>query len=380
MRYKNILLFILFFQAYAICLEAQSRLQLEIAALRAPIWNHTPRLTIQTGVPRWGREIGLRWQTLGASDWQAWQGYPAWGITLHHFDLGAQAHGRGLAIVPNIDISVFRRQNWSVCFRVGTGIAWVQKPYDPFRNPGQNAVSTHLNIVTQLRLGAQIRLSPYVQMAAGGAFTHFSNGGFSLPNFGINLPGPFLAVQGSITPLRPEDFKPAVSASRFEGNRWGGQVAGGLALVEFATYDGPRYAVWTGSAAASFALHRANRLLLGLDYEYNQAVYSWGLHSTLFRDKTEAHLGATRLGVFLADEFRFGPLGIQAHTGLYLGRQRLNRQTLTLVYNKLMLYYYLPPVLGTQARPFAGICLKAHKNIAEYIAVNVGWELGKGGD
>jgi hypothetical protein len=360
---------------------AQSRLQLELAAFRAPIWNHTPRLTIQTGVPRWGREIGLRWQTLGARDWQAWQRYPTWGVTLQHVDLGDQSHGSALAVLPNIEISLLRRPNWSVRCRVGTtGLAWIQKPYDPFSNPGQNALSTRLNIVTQIRLGAQLRLSPHLQMAAGVAFTHFSNGGFSLPNFGINLPGPYLAVQGSANPLLPEDFKPALTSARIRDKRWGGQVVGGATLVEYSSYDGPRYAVWTGAAATTFAISRVNRLLLGIDYEYNNAVYTWGLHSTLFRDKPEARLGATRLGLFLADELRFGHLGIQVHAGLYLGRQRLNRQTLTPVYNKLTVYYYLPPAFGKRVRPFAGICLKAHKNIAEYIAVNLGWGFGKGGD
>lgn len=373
----RVVLLLLFFSG---SLAAQSRLQLEFATVRAPVWNHTPRLTIQTGVPRWGQEIALRWQTLGARDWQAWQRYPTWGVAVQHVELGAQAHGRALALLALLDIRFLQRPKWGFRFRAASGIAWLQHPYNAFRNPDQNALSTRLNFATQFRLGAQVRLSPYLQAAAGGVFTHYSNGGVSLPNFGINMPGFFLSAQGSIRPLRPEHFRPAATASRATGDRWGVQAQTGFTLAEYNAYDGPRYAVWMGSAAAVYAWRRTNRLLMGIDYEYNQAVYAWGLHSTLFRDEQEARLGATRLAVFLADEFRFGALGIQVHTGVYTGRQRLNRQTLTPVFNKLMVYRYFTLHSAAGVRAFGGISLKAHRNIAEYIAVSVGLETGGTGE
>ncbi len=361
-------------------LTAQTRLQIEYTALRAPIWNHTPRLTIQTGVPRWSQEIALRWQTLGARDWQAWQRYPAWGVAIQHVELGAQAHGRALAILSLLDVRFLQRPRWSLQFRTACGLAWLQHPYHSFRNPGQNALSTHLNIATQFRLGAQARLSPTLQAAVGGVFTHYSNGGVSLPNFGINMPGFFLSVQGNLQPLRPEHFRPAATSPRTTGDRWGVQAQTGFTLAEYNAYDGPRYAIWMGSAAAVYALRRTNRLLLGIDYEYNQAVYAWGLHSTLFRDEQEARLGASRLAVYVADEFRFGALGIQVHTGFYTGRERLNRQTLTPVFNKVNVYRYFTLHAGAGVRAFAGISLKAHKNIAEYIAVTAGMEIGGTGE
>ena len=117
-----------------------------------------------------------------------------------------------------------------------------------------------------------------------------------------------------------------------------------------------------------------NRLLLGLDYEYNEAVYEWGLHSFTFAAPDEARRGATRLALTVGDEFMFGALGIGVSNSWYVG-QSFNQLVLGRLSQKLALRYYVAPSKGCGFRVFAGVSLKAQKFIAEYIALTGGVEL-----
>ena len=334
------------------------------------IARHTPKLTTQTGELLWGQELGLRFQTNGRRDWQAWQRYPILGAALVHFHLGDGSHGDGFGLLPNLSIPIVRSGWFTAFFRLGTGLAWVTHPYDYFDNPGQNALSTHWNNITQFRLGGEARLGDHVRLNAGLALSHFSNGAASLPNFGINMPSGYLGMAWSPKPVREEDFLPAQSDKNV-ARRFGGMLQMGFANVESGVYDGPKYPIWAGSAAGFYHFSRVNRVLLGVDYEFNKAVYEYGLNSAEFGSEEEAQKGATRLAVFLADEFLFGSIGIQLQMGSYVGKD-LNQYVSKPYYSKLTIRVYSPKLFKTTVQPQVGITLKAHATTAEYISLNAG--------
>lgn len=335
------------------------------------IWRHTAKLTTRTDEQLWGQEIGLRFQTTGRRDWHAWQRYPAFGASLLHFRLGDGSHGDGFGLLPSLSVPVLRSGRFMAAFRLGTGLAWATRPYDYFDNPDENAISSHWNNITQFRLGGEFRLSGQFRLNAGAALTHFSNGGAVLPNYGINLASGFVGLAWSPKPLRERDFLPAQTGKRAAGRRFGGMLQSGWAVIEYGIYDGPKYLIWSGAAAGCFYVNKANRVLLGVDYEFNRAVYSFGLHIASFDSEAEARKGATRVAVFLADEFLFGNIGVQLQMGRYVGRG-LNRFTARKNYSKLTLRHYFPALFKSTVQPHIGITLKAHATTAEYISANAG--------
>lgn len=358
-------LFLLFFPPVG-----HAQLALEATTYHGFLWRHTPRTTIQSGQPVWGHELGVRFQTQGKKSWQAWQRYPAFGVAVAYFRLGEQSHGNAWGVLPHLDVPVLRTGRFLATFRVGTGLGYVTKPYDYFDNPGQNAIGSHWNNFTQFRLGGEYRFDAHWRVQAGGVLSHFSNGASALPNFGVNLPGGFVALAWSPGGIREADFLPASEPKQVK-RRWGGIAAGSLALIEYSVYDGPRYPVWGLFAAGYFQVNSVNRVLLGLDYEYNQAVYAFGLRASEFKTKAEARQGATRLAVAVADEFLFGNLGVQVLAGFYV-QGRLSRVVPEPWYSKLSVRYYLPPMFGTPLRCHLGISLKAHSTTAELISTNAG--------
>ncbi|MFN0036980.1 MAG: acyloxyacyl hydrolase [Saprospiraceae bacterium] len=344
---------------------------LEATAYHGSVWRHTPKLSTQTGEAIGGQELCLRIHTTGRHDWQAWQRYPAFGLSLAHFRLGEGSHGHAFALWPHLSIPLVRAGWFSAHFRVGTGLAWVTRPYDWFDNRGQNAIGSHWNNITQFRLGAECRATPQLRFSAGGSMTHFSNGGSALPNLGINVFSGWAGAAWFFQPLKKEGLRPAATSKRDVRRRFGGQAQGGLARLEIASFDGPKHAVWIGSAAGYYQISQINRVLMGVDYEANRAIFEWGLHSARFADKAAARQGSTRVAVFVAEEFLFGDISIVLQAGRYVGKG-INQYVPKSSYAKLSARYYLPPLFGTDLKPFAGISIKAHKFTAEYISGNVG--------
>lgn len=369
---RPILLFLLFVLAITPALgqTGRARFSIETSLYRGVIWRHTPKLTTQTGETLWGEELGIRVQTLGRRPWQAWQRYPVFGLSVSHFRLGPGSHGDVYGLLPSLTVPVLRRDRWLVGFRVGTGLGWVTRPYDYFDNPGQNAIGSHWNNFTQFRLSGEVRLNAHWRVLAGASLNHFSNGAGALPNFGINLPAGFASAVWQPKALRTTDFQPA-SESRNARRRFGGEVQTGLARVEYVVFDGPKYPIRIFSAAGHFYFNRLNRLTLGLDYERNEAVAQWAWHVGNYRERADARRAAQRLALTLGDEFLFGNLGVQLQAGYYLGGT-MNQYVLNAWYSKLTTRFYFPPLFGTALRPQAGISLKAHKAVAEYISFNVG--------
>ncbi|MDX1909940.1 MAG: acyloxyacyl hydrolase [Saprospiraceae bacterium] len=348
------------------------KIALETSAYQGAVWRHTPKLNTQTGERLGGQEIGFYFQTSGRRNWQAWQRYPALGMSASHFWLGDGSHRSAFGLLPYLRIPLFRAGRLAGHFRVGTGLAWVTQPYDWFDNRSQNAIGSHWNNITQFRLGAEYRADARWRFSLGGSMTHFSNGGSALPNFGINIFSGWLTAACFFRPVRESEFLPATAEKRSTGRRWGAQLQGALAMLEIASFDGPKHAVWNASAAGYFQINRTNRVLFGADYEFNRAIYSWGIHAARFADEQTARQGATRAAVFVAEEFLFGDISIVLQAGRYVG-QGINQYVPKSTNAKLSARYYLPGIGGGQ--PFIGISIKAHKFTAEYISGNVGVSL-----
>ena len=351
-------------------LHAQ-RISLEASLYRGVIWRHTPKLQTQSGEGIGGQGFGIRFQTLGRRNWQAWQRYPSLGVSAVHFRLGEDSHERAFALLPWLNVPILRAGWFSANFRIGTGLAWVTQPYNWWDNPSQNAIGSHWNDITQFRLSAEARINPHTQLMFGGGITHFSNGGSTLPNFGINILSGFIGATWSLQPLHQTDFKPAVASRKLRSKRIGGHLQGGYSAVQIASFDGPKYPIWSGAGAILFRFNKLHRASIGLDYERNIAIYEWGLHSARFSDEALARQASTRVAVFLGEEFLFGDIGIHLQTGRYLGK-KYNTFVPKQWYNKLSIRYYLPEKIPFPIRPFLGVTLKVHAFTAEYIAWNMG--------
>jgi Lipid A 3-O-deacylase (PagL) len=347
-----------------------------------PIWSftgyygafikHSPRLTTRTGQKVAGGEISFSLQTRGAYAWQVAHRFPSLGVGVIWQNPGKGAHGNLVGMFPHMTLSLAQLKHFGVYFRVGTGMAYTQRPHDSFTNPNENALGSYWNNITQFRFTATGQLTPHWQVSTGVSLTHFSNGSFELPNFGMNIPSFVLSLGYHKRPIDRKKFN-TIIPQKSHTRRLGGQINSNFARIEYVSLDGPKYLVWSVTGAATYLLHRYNRIAVGAEWEHNNGVETWLFNNTLLgNDRSDAHQGANRLGLFVADEFLYGPLGIYIQGSYHIGAAPLNTFTLSRNYNKLSVRYYFPLWKNAPIKTNIGIYLKAYKAVAESIGVNLG--------
>lgn len=341
------------------------------------LWKHTYKLSIETGQYVPGFEAGILLPTSGKKQWHNWQRFPGMSLQFLYFKTGEGAHRSVSGLLPAFDIPLVKRRAFRACFRIGAGVAYVSRPYNYFLTPTQNAIGSHLNALVQFRFEGALALKSPFSLRAGLGLTHYSNGGSTLPNYGINLPSANWCLaytlnkeQNSVSATAQQ---PRLSRSLGGARRLGILAHFGLTRIEHNSFDGPRYRVWQAGAAVVWQENRIHQSSLGFDLEYNEAIYALRLHLGDFTDEKEARQGSTRIAVQAGHEFLFGDLSIWLSGGYYLGDKKWNRFTLAPWYSKLGIRYYFPMPDSFPFRPYLSATLKAHLVIAEYFSLNAGF-------
>lgn len=333
------------------------------------IIKHTEKLTFELPDISQGTEVSLTFRTYGRKDWEAWRKYPILGLSVHHFSLGTDELGRAYGFFPFIDIPLWHGKGWKSYFQLGSGIAWLTRPYDRITNPRQNAIGSKVNNSAAIRIHGDITLNPNWVLTGGFSFTHYSNGKAQIPNFGINIVGGSVGMQWTPRPLKAEDYREATT-SKARLKKWGFSTHGAMAYREYFTDGGPRYPVYIGSAALIYQHNRINRFYAGLEYEYQEGLAVWSKLSWQDDSAQERFKSASRLMVFVGEEFMYGPWAILLQAGTYwpnIGILIPNK-----IYTKLGMRYYLPALPGSGARFFGGVYLKSHMITAEHISLGMG--------
>lgn len=333
------------------------------------ILKHTSKLTFTPPPVSSGLEFSFTHRTHGLKNWEAWNRYPIFGINAIWIDLGSDELGHAFGVYPFVDVPLFHHQNWSGYAQIGSGLAWLTRHFDRNSNPLNNAIGSNLNNSAAFRIHVDYQWRPEWLLTGGLSFTHFSNGQAQTPNYGINVLGGMIGAQWIPHPLTSSDFRPATEP-RTPLRRFGLSTYANLAFREYFAFGGPRYPVFIASLAGLYQFSRINRLHVGLEYEYNQGIYTFSKLNWQIQGDNARRWAASRLMVFVADEFLFGNWAILVQAGTYIGG--FGEFIPLPVYNKLALRYYLPYLPWTNARFFGGLTLKSHMITAEYIALGMG--------
>jgi len=331
------------------------------------ILKHTPKLLFDTDHMSFGAEVNFLFQTHGRKEWNELHRYPLLGLAFTYYRLGdPNILGTAYGLLPNINVPIYTRNKWKVYFQLGTGVAYLTKQFNELTNPTFNAIGSNINTIANIEFMAGYRVNKAWTLSGGFTFTHYSNGGGHLPNFGLNIPALSVGARYAPKPVSPKDFIHH-GVSKKAVKKFGITANAALAFRERVVSGGPSYPVYIGSIGGLYYLNRVNRLIAGVEYEYNKGAYAFGTHVYEFNSEREAKWRSSRLMVYVADEFLFGDWSLTLLVGTYAGDfYQVNFP----IYNKLITRYYFPPV--GKVRMHVGLYLKSHIVIAEYIGIGVG--------
>ncbi|WP_236612881.1 acyloxyacyl hydrolase [Cesiribacter andamanensis] len=300
-------------------------------------------------------ELDLSLHFTSQKAWNYLQGYPRLGATFSYVNFNyPRVLGNAYALVLYAEPFLSAHRRFSLSFRLGGGLAYMDTPYDEAQNPDNLFYSTRFSFPLVANLMGNYRLGERLQLRAGGTYNHISNGGRRQPNKGINYPTVTLGLQWALRPASFPERQPATAQAQGKKREYLLALIGGYKDRE--DDPGRQLPVLGLAAYASQRLGRLSALTFGLewiaDYTIRHQLEQQGVD-------TDFQRGALLLG----HELRIGRIRLGQQLGVYVYAPHKAREA---VYQRWGLEYH------SQKRLFGGINLKAHRHVADFLDLRLG--------
>lgn len=232
---------------------------------------HMPRDIALAGELSWVR------RSAGSKSYQQAYRFPTFGATAflgtvgNNTLIGTLGGAYGFTELPMVVASRYRMD-----FKLGLGLGYCAKPYNPITNPGNVALGSHINGLICLAVKSTYAWKRNA-INLGLDITHFSNAAWKVPNFGINMPYVSIGYARTIIPTPIFDVYEGdvMTTSTLPYDRWLFSATGILSAKQLMPIGGERYPVYAlNFSAKRFFNHKAG-LELDLDLISKQAIKAY---------------------------------------------------------------------------------------------------------
>ncbi|CAN5199403.1 hypothetical protein BH23BAC1_BH23BAC1_35800 [soil metagenome] len=305
-----------------------------------------------------GFEIFINQNSYGPKLWQQRYNFPDIGFSFSYFDPKNEILGKQVAATTYMDFNFRRRRSSDIIFKIGTGLVYTTNPYHSIRNNRNNALSSPISYVMQGRLGYNLRITDQLKFTSAISLTHFSNGGFKIPNSGINIVTYNLGFSQLIDKKRP-DYTYLTEKPLFDRNV-GYNVTLSSGLKGLHNVEGRYFPFLNVSLYADKRLNDRSALNAGMDGFYNLAL-KYEVRN--FDNDLNSEPDFKRAGIVVGHELFMGKLSVLTQFGAYVYRPFKSDVP---VYQRYGLKYYF------KDNYFASLMLKSHGGRAD----NIEWGIG----
>ncbi|HEX5655203.1 MAG TPA: acyloxyacyl hydrolase [Chitinophagaceae bacterium] len=321
---------------------------------------HSPLVENTKGARPTGLELGLGWQRSDAAAWNLCNCYPRGGLVISYYDYDTKILGRSFSAAYFLEPNYRLGKRVFFSFKGMAGLAYLTNPFDSLTNHTNQSYSTTISGYLLLGLGLSYRLSDHWWLESSVNYQHTSNAGLSQPNKGINWPTAGIGVRYQ---KQTRDYYTGNrSKEKFWKNkspRWDISVFGILKKGSDVSGNRKRLPLLGLGVQGSKQVGRINSLTLGTEIYRDEA-----LRIQLKRDSITA--SPVKAGILFGHEFLLGKFIFSQRLGIYLFDQ-------TPYYDRLFhrwgIQYRLNRHWG------AGLHLKAHRHVADFIDVRLSYSL-----
>ena len=318
---------------------------------------HTPKLNYLIRDHVQGFEFEWSKQTFGEKQWHQRYNYPSWGVAYSLRSLGNnKLLGHGHALMVNSHFPLARKKLFNIDFTAGTGPGVIDKKFHHLDNYKNIAIGSHLNIAIKFETSIDFNLYKAGAIGAARAFTHFSNGAYTSPNLGLNIPTFGFTYKYLFGSKRSvvRDSLPAINKS-FEKT-----ILLAAGVKEIAPPGGPKFLTLTGSFAFTKVFGYKSRLGAGIDLVHDPTA-----GARLERDSIEfTTMDNIKTGLYLTHEWIISDFSMITQAGIYLYAKKNTEGSL---YQRIGFRYTWSEIY------FANIALKTHFANADYIEWGLGY-------
>lgn len=302
-------------------------------------------------------EVSYLMQTKGYRAWQGAYKYPFYGVTTFFGSVGnRELLGHYFGMYGFINFPFVSREHYVFSGKIGCGLAYTNKRYDPEDNILGMAVSTSINAQICLALENRFVFGNH-SISASLDLTHFSNGATKVPNLGLNLPylsvgyGYRLRKARDTTYVHP-DFQ----------KRWEFAVTAIGSVKEIYPAGNGKYPIVGLNLATRRIFRPKTGMELGLDLMYSESILS--IHPDVPRRRDEI----IQLGVFAGYVLPLDHMRFVLGMGWYARDKFVQEETF---YHRLGMRYVLDNGLHFN------LTLKSHWARADYVEYGIGYTFRK---
>lgn len=300
-------------------------------------------------------ELSYFIQTKGRKQWHQACRYPIIGATLFGGSVGNNnVLGTFWGAYSFIEFPFVKNNRFEVMGKLGSGLGYGTKYYDPITNPKNVAMSTHFNAMICLGLKTNYIFNRN-KISLGLDMTHFSNGAYKVPNLGVNLP--FLSL-GYARTIRKAATDSLVLPSLVPFKKWLIGTTLIASLKETFPTGGHKYPVY----GISTSLRWFSRPKVGFETSFDviskQAIINYK------KDIEKTQWDILQMGIYIGyllplDRFHFA-VGMGAYV-------KDKYQPEDFMYHRVGMRYYFDNGINVQ------LVLKSHWARADYVEWGVGY-------
>jgi hypothetical protein len=305
-----------------------------------------------------GFEVYINQNSYGPKLWQQRYNFPDIGFSFSYFDSKNEILGQQIAATSYLDFNFRRRRASDLIFKIGTGLVYTTNPYHTIKNNRNNALSSPISYVMQGRLGYNIRITDQLKLTSAVSLTHFSNGGFKIPNSGINIVTYNLGFSHLLDKQRPAYTLTPEKPVYDDDLKYNFSISSGLKGLH--NVEGRYFPFLNVSLYVDKRINDRSAINAGIDGFYNLAVKYEVKNFEKNGDRTPDF---KRAGLVAGHELFVGQVSLFTQFGAYIYRPFKKDIP---VYQKYGLKYYF------KDNYFTSLILKSHGARADIIEWGIG--------
>lgn len=336
----------------------------EASYLYGTILEHNPDIAHLITYHPSGVMLRYNRKTYGEKEWESRYNYPDWGITAVYQDLKNLYLGEVYSAYGHYNFYFFNR---NLELSLGTGLAYINRPFDPVTNARNNAYGSRITSSTYLLVDYK-RENIYrgIGFQAGFTIVHYSNANVKAPNNSTNS---WLFNVGLNYNLG-YDKSPAYK--KWEKTPYSEKISfnavARIGVNESDVRGSGQYPFYTFSFYADKRIGFKSSLHAGTEVMISEFLKEY----RDYQANSYPENGITgdenfqRVGVFIGHELHLGKTSVVTQFGYYVYRP-IEFETAN--YNRIGLKRRLNENL------FASLTLKSHGAAAEGVSLGIGYRL-----
>ncbi len=258
--------------------------------------------------------IEFFWKFNGKDKWHQYYNYPRGGVELVCGYLGNNNElGFATGLIPCLQINS-KNENKKWRFKIGFGIGYFNKPFDPVSNPNNYYIGSSFVNMTHFSFRREIKISDKTHFLFGLSMIHSSDGHTTLPNVGLNM----FTVDAGLRFLKIE--KKNIPTLMKNEHKLSYTLKFGVGLHEFGETEkavgGPKYPSYHLSFWVNRSFKQIHQVQFGLIMAYYTSFYDYITNQEVYASSQRLNSGTAI--AFIGHEFIFGKFGLVTQGGIYL--------------------------------------------------------------